>query len=152
MKSLHVILILTLFALFFASCQKNIPEPGTYDKQLLEAVNAYRTGKGLAPLETDSLLWTLAFEHSKAMAENKVDFGHSGITDRFGIIREEYGFGPTAENIDIGTGPADEVVGRWLRSIGHKSNLDDSFTSTGISAVRSKSGKYYYTQIFYKKL
>jgi uncharacterized protein YkwD len=44
---------------------------------------------------------------------------------------------------------ASAVFNAWLGSAGHRSNIESNATRTGISAVQSKLGVWYYTQIFY---
>ena len=41
------------------------------------------------------------------------------------------------------------AVAGWLTSDGHRRNmLDAQYTETGVGAARSKSGKWYYCQLF----
>jgi uncharacterized protein YkwD len=146
-------LFVTFFAilLIFGTCKKDMSWSRVYDDEILEKVNAYRTGLGLKPIENNDFMWELARVHSAAMADGSVPFGHDGVTDRYEKMRLEFGNGIPAENIDLGYGTADEVVLRWSLSLWHRENIEGDFTYTGISAVKSKDGKYYYTQLFYKK-
>jgi uncharacterized protein YkwD len=43
---------------------------------------------------------------------------------------------------------AREVVNGWLKSPGHKKNIEGNFVLTGIGYARSKKGDIYFTQIF----
>jgi uncharacterized protein YkwD len=44
---------------------------------------------------------------------------------------------------------ANRMVEWWKNSDGHRANmLNPQFTEIGVGAARSKSGKYYYCQVF----
>jgi uncharacterized protein YkwD len=43
---------------------------------------------------------------------------------------------------------AREVVDGWLKSPGHKRNIEGDFTLTGIGIASDKQGNIYFTQIF----
>ena len=49
----------------------------------------------------------------------------------------------------MGYPSAAAVVNAWLGSAGHRANIEGSATRTGVSAVKSGGGAWYYTQIFY---
>jgi uncharacterized protein YkwD len=49
----------------------------------------------------------------------------------------------------MGYGSAASVVNAWLGSAGHRANIEGNATRTGVSAVRSSDGVWYYTQVFY---
>jgi uncharacterized protein YkwD len=149
MKQISLYILLLAYVSIFNSCEKD-SGPGTYDKEIFDQFNNYRTSIGLPPLESNDYMWQLANEHSTAMANGSIPIGHDGSTERYSNIRVELGNGNYSENIDWGTGTADEVVARWLKSVGHKGNIESNFTHTAISAVKGNDGKYYYTQLFYK--
>ncbi len=148
-----VFFFIVLYASLFIStgCKKDSVDPTTYDKEILDAINSYRTGMGLMPFEHSDFIWQIANQHSTAMADGSVPFSHDGFTERSELIRDEYGLGATAENIAWGQGSATELLNSWLGSTGHKANIEGDFELTGLSAVHAKDGNWYYTQIFYKK-
>jgi uncharacterized protein YkwD len=49
----------------------------------------------------------------------------------------------------MGYGSAAAVVNAWLGSAGHRANIEGNSTRTGVSAVKSSGGVWYYTQVFY---
>ena len=151
MNKIVITLLYLALLVMLGSCKKDDTNSNVYDNAILDGVNSYRMSKGLLPFEKNDYMWSLAYDHSKAMADGSILFGHDGSTERYALIRQELGNGTTAENIDWGVGSAGEVVARWLESAGHKENLDGDFTLSAVSAVKSKDGKYYYTQLFYKK-
>jgi len=146
----HILLMFFISTAFFlSSCKKEDPDQSGYDQELLNAVNAHRDSIGLEPFQHSDVIWQEAHNHSKAMADGTVPFGHDGFTQRSTNIRAVYGLGNTAENIDWGNGSAEEIVKGWLESNGHKPNIEGDFNLTGLSAVKASDGNWYYTQIFY---
>jgi len=135
------------------SCEKERFQTASqtdYDKELLAEVNAHRLSVGLAPLVHNDFLWQIANEHTENMANGDVPFGHEGLTKRSDRIRNQLGLGEMAENVATGEGIATVVVKSWLASVGHKINIEENYTMTGLSAVETENGLYYYTQIFFK--
>jgi uncharacterized protein YkwD len=150
MKDIRIYILYFAFIMLLGSCKKDSEDLKPYDMEILDAVNAYRAGLGLAPLENNDFMWEQAREHSQATADGTIPFGHDGSTERYANIRLELGNGNYAENIDWGNGTATEVVDRWLESVGHKGNIEGNFKYTAISAIRTTDNKFYYTQLFYK--
>ncbi|NJO90668.1 MAG: CAP domain-containing protein [Chloroflexia bacterium] len=145
-------LLLFVLTLLLVTCKKNDDGPSNYDDLLVEEVNNYRTSIGLAPLESHEELWKHARDHSVYMAENQTNTNSDGLLERYEAIRTYFGGGTVVENVARGTGgSAEDVVKEWLASIGHKANIEGNYTMTGISAVKSDNGSWYFTQIFFKQ-
>jgi len=144
-------ILLTLIISSVSACKKETVDPSDYDLQLLEAVNAHRTEIGLEPLEHSDYIWQLAREHSEYMANEGGNVNQDGLVDRYEKIRAYYGTGIASENVASGSGSASEVVSLWLGSISLKETLEGDFKLTGLSAVKSKDGTWYYTQIFFNQ-
>ena len=53
-----------------------------------------------------------------------------------------------AENVAYGAETAEEVVRMWLKSPGHKKNIEGKYNYTGIGIARGRNGQLYYTQLF----
>jgi uncharacterized protein YkwD len=84
------------------------------------------------------------------MASGKVPFSHDGFDARIAAIRAALGSGGSgAENVAMGYSSAAAVVNAWLGSAGHRANIEGNSTRTGVSAVKSTGGVWYYTQVFY---
>jgi uncharacterized protein YkwD len=153
MRKIFTISIAVVLILLVNTCQKeeyNTESQTDYDKEILDAVNAHRASIGLNPLVHDDFLWQVANTHSENMANGSVPFGHDGLTERYEQVVAESGNGSFAENVANGQGSAVEVVESWLGSIGHKKNIEGNYSMTGLSAIKSSDGKWYYTQIFFK--
>ncbi len=158
MKS-RSILLLVVFVLFsvIVSCEKSDDtiynsEVSNYDKEILALINQHRAKKGLKKLVHNNVVWKYANEHSKNMANRKVKFGHGGFNLRIQKINTEIGGnGSAAENVASGQTTAKSVVATWLNSSGHRKNIEGNYQLTGISAIKSKQGTWFYTQIFITK-
>jgi uncharacterized protein YkwD len=121
-----------------------------YDEEILALVNDHRRSIGRSALVMNQTIWAQANGHSRNMATGAVAFGHTGFESRVATIRALLGSGGSAsENVAMGYSSASAVVSGWLGSSGHRANIEGNATRTGISAVRSASGAWYYTQIFY---
>jgi uncharacterized protein YkwD len=123
--------------------------PTAYDDQILQLINDHRTSIGKPALVKKQVIWQQANGHSLDMASGRVPFGHDGFDARIATIRAALGSGSGAENVAMGYNSAAAVVNAWLGSAGHRANIEGSSTRTGISAVQTSTGTWYYTQIFY---
>ncbi len=122
------------------------------EKDILFYVNDYRSRKGLPALEMSADISLQAEKHSVDMATNKVGFGHDGFEDRVKIISKKIGnIHSSAENVAYGNLSPKEVVDIWLRSPGHRKNIEGKYTLTGIGIATGKDNIIYFTQIFISK-
>ena len=121
-----------------------------YDEQILALVNDHRRSIGKTALTMNEVIWAQANIHSQEMASKSVPFGHDGFDARIAAIRAALGSGGSAaENVAMGYVSAESVVSAWLGSAGHRANIEGNATRTGVSAVKSSDGVWYYTQVFY---
>lgn len=119
------------------------------ETSILQEVNAHRKGRGLPPLQDNSILATEAAMHSQQMASKQVPFGHDGYSQRMSRIGQRLGgIKSSAENVAYGKMNAREVVAAWLKSSSHKKNIEGNFNLSGIGISRDAQGIIYYTQIF----
>ena len=124
--------------------------PSAYDDEILRLVNDYRRSIGKPALERVPVIFQQANGHSVNMAAGSIPFGHDGFDARIAAIRAAIGGSSSGgENVAMGFNSASAVFNAWLGSAGHRSNIESNATRTGISAVQSKLGVWYYTQIFY---
>ncbi|WP_315815429.1 CAP domain-containing protein [Paraflavitalea speifideaquila] len=122
--------------------------PGLED-QILDLINQYRQKKGLPALATDPVIEAEARRHTIAMASHRSPFGHDGFSYRSKVITSKIpGVTATAENVAYGSRSAREAVDGWLRSPGHKKNIEGKFKLTGIGVARDEKSTLYFTQIF----
>ena len=122
--------------------------PGLED-QILALINQHRKSKGLAALENNPVIEAEARRHTVAMASHRSPFGHDGFSYRSKVITSKIqGITATAENVAYGSQTAQEVVNGWLKSPGHKKNIEGKFRLTGIGVARDEKSVLYFTQIF----
>lgn len=122
------------------------------NREILQHVNEYRQTKGLTPLQMNTVISAAAERHSKAMADKTTAFGHDGFENRVKAIRAQLGLiRSSAENVAYGNLNAREVVNGWIKSPGHRKNIEGRFSLTGIGISRNKNGIIYFTQIFAAK-
>lgn len=160
--------LLTLVLLFLAtSCQKDegfaIEEANyTIDLNLanetdwvmadriLELVNDHRSSLGLSPIIKDKQYASAyAVDHTQYMIEMQ-QINH----DNFGIRAQalkDNGAVTVSENVAYGYNTAEDVVGAWLNSDGHKDIIEGNYTHSGFGVIRTNTNSYYYTQLFYRK-
>jgi uncharacterized protein YkwD len=126
------------------------PAPTAYDQQILQAINDYRQRIGRRPLVMDLRIWRQARAHSSDMASGAVPLGHAGFGARIAALNAELGPSRAAcENAASGYDSAVALVNGWLNSSHHRENIERKATRTGISAVQSATGVWFYTQVFY---
>lgn len=119
---------------------------------ILNYVNEYRQTKGLSPLVMNDVISAVAKQHSNDMAGKKTPFGHEGFEDRIKFISQKLGvFHRSAENVAYGDLDARQVVDVWLKSPGHRRNIEGKYTVTGIGTSMANDGTIFFTQIFAAK-
>jgi uncharacterized protein YkwD len=164
----RISLLLALFwvSIGFISCNKyTIPvtqplptEPsgtvtnGNIEEGILANVNTYRRSRGLATLQMSGAANQQAAQHSRNMATGKTGFSHDGFSQRVNNIVSEIGrVSASAENVAFGNLSAKQVVDVWLKSSGHKKNIEGNYNLTGIGVYPDSKGVLYFTQIFLRK-
>ncbi|MBL7479894.1 CAP domain-containing protein [Legionella bononiensis] len=145
-------IILNLFQLAFAG--KSIEKASNdtaIQNAILYYINEYRHQHGLSPLKMDNRIVKEAKQHSLDMANHKMPFGHKYFKSRIDRLHSQIkDSNAGAENVAFNYKDAQDVVKNWLRSPGHKQNIDGNYNLTGIGIARDKNGKIYFTQIFLK--
>ncbi len=155
MKNDSLFIFLAFIFLSFQACSQS-PEQINGETQLqqsvLDYVNQYRRGKGLAPFKMMPIITTEALKHSKNMADGRVAFGHDGFEGRADRLMSQIEqSNAIAENVAYGKFSAQEVVNRWLQSAGHRKNIEGKFNLTGVGIIKRNDGYIYFTQIFLNK-
>lgn len=119
------------------------------EKAVSNQVNQYRASKGLSPLTVNTRMSEQARIHSQNMASGKVAFSHQGFQQR--VTAVAIGYSSAAENVAYNQGyndPATQAVQGWIKSSGHRQNMEGNFNLTGIGVATNAKGQYYFTQIF----
>ncbi|MBD1830162.1 CAP domain-containing protein [Microcoleus vaginatus GB1-A2] len=119
------------------------------EKAVNQQINQYRASKKLPPLSIDPRISQIARIHSENMANGKVSFSHDGFEGRAEAITIPYK--SVAENLAYNFGYKDPVrnaVEGWIKSDGHRKNMEGQFNVTGIGVAKNAKGEYYFTQLF----
>ena len=153
-----IIIILFTAVALSSSTEKAQPSTNTSEvvvsteklvDDILDYVNEYRAKKGLPALQMNTVISAVAEKHSDNMARKKTAFGHDGFEDRVKSISQKLGaFRRSAENVAYGNLNAREVVDIWLKSPGHRRNIEGNYTVTGIGTASTSDGTIFFTQIF----
>ena len=119
------------------------------ERDVLFYVNKHRESKGLPALSFHAVIAEEARKHSTDMASKRVPFGHDGLTVRTRIITGKIGtVNIVSENVARGTLTGQQVVNLWLKSAGHRKNIEGKYKFTGIGVARDRKSELYFTQIF----
>jgi uncharacterized protein YkwD len=153
-KNTFVILFF-LISFFQAAYAQKQPVSKSSDTAIQNAIlvhiNEYRQKRGLAPLKMDERIVREAKNHSIDMANHTMPFGHKYFKSRIDRLHAQIkNSNAGAENVAYNYKDAQDVVKNWLRSPGHKRNIDGNYNLTGIGIARDQKGKIYFTQIFLK--
>ncbi|MEG5034891.1 CAP domain-containing protein [Microcoleus sp. AT3-D2] len=119
------------------------------EKAVNQQINQYRASKKLPPLSIDPRISQVARIHSEDMAKGKVSFSHDGFDGRAKAITIPYK--SVAENLAYNFGyndPVRNAVEGWIKSDGHRKNMEGQFNVTGIGVAKNAKGEYYFTQLF----
>ncbi len=146
---LIIILINSWISLYSGNRPVNVRDRlDAMQTEILQFVNDDRKQHNLRLLEINTVESGLALKHSEDMASGKSTFGHEGFNSRAKTIQKELGGTEIGENVAFGNMTAREVVDGWLKSPGHKKNIEGNFVLTGIGYARDLKGDIYFTQIF----
>lgn len=131
-----------------------IINPTTLERAIHEQVNEYRRSQNLPPLKLDSNIIAVARAHSKAMASGRATFSHDGFDQRVEEISRRIDYRSAGENLAYNFGysdPGKQAVVGWIKSPGHRKNMEGNFDLTGIGVAQNAKGEYYFTQLFIRQ-
>ena len=124
----------------------------TYNSSEIEAmalINAYRVSIGLNMLKEINHISYKSEEHDHYMIANNV-VNHDDFVARSENIMKVLGAKSVSENIAYNFNSPKGALAAWLKSPGHKENIEGNFTHFGLSIRVNPDGKKYYTNIFVK--
>lgn len=164
-RSTTRILMLAICVLSFASCAKeNLDEEITaynnvakvdysysdMELQILDQVNAYRKTQDLPALKPLAQISLEAEDHTSYMVETG-QVNHDNFGKRYTDLVNSIGAKAVSENVAFGYRSAEAVVQAWIKSEGHRENMEGNSTHFGISVKQDKDGRNYFTNIFVRK-
>ena len=164
MKLLNKIPLLALLAIFTFSCSTDSIDDKadalelsltsidakSIEVEILELINNHRLSMGLNPLSDMPVVKSVAYSHTDYMVDNN-QVSHDNFFTRSDYLKSNVGAKNVSENVAYGYTSAESVVNAWIKSEGHKANIEGDFSNFDISAEKSEEGKWYYTNIFIKK-
>jgi hypothetical protein len=122
------------------------------ERQVHDLVNVHRQARGLSPLAYNEEIASIARRHSQDMATGRAGVGHQGVEERRNDLVHVIAFKEFAENVGgnsyVSSRTAHETVEGWLKSLGHRQNIEGDFNLTGVGIAQSTTGLYFFTQIF----
>ncbi len=120
------------------------------ESDILELVNQHRESLALEPLEPIAEISVEAESHNYYMLEvGKVS--HDNFGARYENLVSAVGAKSVSENVGYGFRTAEAVVNAWLKSEGHKKNIEGNHSHFGVSVVDDEQGRNYFTNIFIRK-
>ncbi|WP_406683652.1 CAP domain-containing protein [Seonamhaeicola sp. MEBiC1930] len=126
------------------------PETKSIEIEILEQINNHRLSVGLEPLGDMTIVKSVAFSHTDYMLDTG-EVSHDNFFTRSSYLKENAGAKKVSENVAYGYSSAKTVVAAWLRSEGHKANIEGDYTNFDVSAEMNEKGRWYFTNIFIKK-
>jgi len=124
------------------------------EQSVHQQINQYRKSKKLPPLTLNAAITQEARKHSEAMAKGQAPFSHEGFDNRVKAIAQSLAYRRAGENLAYNQGyskPDEQAVEGWIKSPGHRQNMEGNFDLTGIGVSKNAKGEYYLTQIFIKR-
>ncbi|OEK08685.1 hypothetical protein A8C32_02750 [Flavivirga aquatica] len=125
-------------------------EAKAIETEILVLINDHRSALGLNSLQEMKIVKSVAFSHTDYMVDNE-KISHDNFYTRSDYLKSNANAKKVSENVAYGYSSAKSVVDAWLRSEGHKANIEGDYTNFDISAEKSEDGRWYYTNIFIKK-
>lgn len=117
-------------------------------------VNEHRVAQGLKPLAFNPKIAAIARSHSRNMATGRVGYGHGGFDGRIERIARliiQRGVGEnvhTIANSKSYSHVGERAVADWLKSPGHRRNIEGFYDLTGVGIAQGPAGEYFLTQLF----
>jgi len=125
-------------------------EYSSVELETMSLINDYRVSKGLNQLDKINYISYKSEEHDNYMIANNV-VDHSDFESRSANLMKVLRAKNVSENVAYNYNSAKGVFDAWLRSEGHRQNIEGNFTHFGISVREDpETGKKYYTNIFVK--
>lgn len=149
MKKLYLKSVV-LSLILFVSCSKDDNDiNATVAEEIHLLINAHRESIGLQALKSNNTARQLAKKHNEYMIAAKI-ISHDNFNERSAYLQNKENAVFVGENVASKQPTAQAVVNAWLKSPGHKRNIEEDYVFTGISAIKDASGDYYFTQIFFR--
>jgi uncharacterized protein YkwD len=118
--------------------------------EILQLVNEHRETLGLNRIQRDQTYASAyAVDHTQYMIDQGV-ISHDNFGERSNALKDQ-GAVIVGENVAQGYDTPEKVVNAWLNSPSHRATIEGHYTHSGFGIVKDDQGRYYFTQLFYKK-
>lgn len=124
-------------------------DPKYLARRALDETNIFRGSQKIPPLKWCQGIADIAAEHARQMARGEMPFSHDGFHDR--VKRYPIPHLSAAENLAYNGGVSDTArvaVEGWIKSPGHRKNLEGAFDLCGIGVAQASTGEFFFTQLF----
>ena len=153
--SRKIVLFLTLpFLLLFSSWSEdktmttNLDDEIIITNQLIEMINDHRLQVGMPLLIRNATADKLAEEHTNYMIAQK-GVSSDNFIARLEALEQKENAEEMSENVGVEIS-VEEAMSTCLTTTWLKVNVEGDFTHTGIAVRRDNTGRYFFTQIFYR--
>jgi uncharacterized protein YkwD len=119
------------------------------EQELLDIVNDHRNDLGYSSLLFSKIAYDYANSHTDYMIA-KGSLSHDNFSSRASSISSEVNAEYVAENVAKDYPDAITAYEKWLESPNHRKTMEGEFTHTAVSVKKDSSGKFYFTQLFYR--
>ena len=116
---------------------------------LLQLINQHRQTIGLGELKLVNYLSYKCQQHNITMIKDGVP-SHNGNVQRFDEVMSYLKVESVAENVAYNYSTPNGAFTAWMKSKGHRENLEGDFTQIGLSTMKDGTSHKYYTNIFTK--
>ena len=129
------------------------PDGASVAEDVVRHTNDARARNGLPALRISTKLMEAARIHAEQMASAQ-RAAHTISGARYPTMQDRinavgYAYMQIAENVAWNQRNAQEVLGSWMSSSGHRANiLDPGLTEIGAAMARSSRGEPYWVQVF----
>ncbi len=153
---------IAVFLIVLASCSNNdnveqmndddttTSSTPNIEAEILRLINNHRTNKNLTKLEISSIIKKQTDDHTNYMIA-KGQISHDDFKKRSDYLKQNDNAKVMAENVATGYPTPKAVVEGWLKSDGHRKNIEGNYTHFNVTAKQNNSGAWFYTNIFTRK-
>lgn len=131
-----------------ANTEKHVQQT-SIEKEVMQAVNEYRTSIGLNSLDFSAVAYKYAKEHNDYMIGEGI-ISHDNFDKRASDLSVEAKADYVSENLGMEFKNAADILEAWKNSPTHKKVMEGSFSYTAVGVSADENGTLYFTQLFYK--
>ena len=122
----------------------------SYEIEIMKLINQHRIDIGLSELKILDVIKSQTDKHNDYMIIKR-EISHDNSGDRFKYLQTHANAVGFAENVASGYKSAKAVVDGWIKSEGHRKNIEGNYTHFNLTAKQNQNGYWYYTNIFIRK-